>query len=209
MEYAKRVFQIEPNLTKLFDDPKSTTGPCITNSLSSIVTDSAPASCAWGTGSKTANIMLSVLPDGRVLKTIAELAKERGLGVGFVTTTRLTHANPAAWYSHNPNRDAEDAIALDLLNIKPDVALGGGGRHFDPTKREDGRNLWLEFANQGYQVVTSREDLKRASFDRPILGTFNSSHMSYYIDRVDDPKIGSIEPNLPEMTAVALAVLSH
>ncbi len=209
MEYAKRVFGIQTNLQRLFDDPHARTGLTITSSLSSVVTDSAPASVAWGTGSKTANRYLAVLPDGRILKTIAELAKERELGVGFVTTTRLTHATPAAWYSHNPNRDAEDDIAVDLFNIRPDVALGGGSRHFDPSRRGDKRDLWTEFSRQGYQVVRTREELKKASLDRPILGTFNVSHMSYYVDRVNDRSLGYTEPTLAEMTAVALAILSR
>lgn len=209
MEFARRVFNIQPYFTHLFNDVHTTTGLVITNSLSSIVTDSAPASVAWGTGSKTANRMLSVLPDGRKLKTICELAKEQGLGIGFVTTTRLTHATPAAWYSHNQNRDAEDDIALDLLKLEPDVALGGGSRHFDPKRRRDGRDLWQEFAQKGYQVINQREELKRVSPERPVLGTFNTSHLSYFIDRLNDPNLRRIEPTLPEMTAVALSVLSH
>lgn len=209
MEFAKRVFNIQPYFTHLFNDTKTTTGLTITNSLSSIVTDSAPASVAWATGSKTANRMLSVLPDGRQLKTISELAKERGLGIGFVTTTRLTHATPAAWYSHNMNRDAEDDIAIDLLKIEPDVALGGGSRHFDPKRRRDGKDLWQEFAQKGYQVVTTREELKKISPKRPVLGTFNASHLSYFIDRLNDSNLGNVEPTLPEMTAVALSVLSQ
>ncbi|MCS7199910.1 MAG: alkaline phosphatase [Caldimicrobium sp.] len=207
LEYAKRVFNIEPNLTKLFNDPRSVTGIVSTNSLSSVVTDSAPASVAWGTGSKTANRVLAVLPDGRKLKTIAELAKERGLSVGFVTTTRITHATPAGWYSHHLNRDAEDDIAVELLNFRPEVALGGGRRHFEG--RKDGRNLFVEFANAGYEVVLNRDQLRQASLKKPLLGIFASSHLSYYIDRANDTHLGKTQPTLPEMTAVALSILAR
>jgi len=60
-----------------------------TASLSSVVADSAPASAAWATGVHTANHFLSVLPNGKELKTISEIAKENDYEVGFVTTTRV------------------------------------------------------------------------------------------------------------------------
>jgi alkaline phosphatase len=181
------------------------------NSLSSIVPDSAPASAAWATGSKTVNRMLASLPDGRPLKTIMELAKEHEYATGLVTTTRVTHATPAAWISHQLNRDNEDDIALDYLKFRPDVLLGGGSVHFSSSKRTDGKDLFAEFAADGYDVVKDRVQLLShtgKSSNRPLLGTFNSSHISYYIDRLNDVKLREKEPNLSEMTAAALQRLS-
>jgi alkaline phosphatase len=177
------------------------------NSLSSIVTDSAPASAAWATGSKTINRMLAALPDGRPLKTIMELAKERHYAVGLVTTTRVTHATPAAWISHQLNRDNEDNIALDYLKFKPDVLLGGGSAQFSSSKRKDGRDLFAEFAAAGFEIVRNRDQLLTLSgkpSDRPLLGAFNLSHISYYIDRLNDAELNKNQPTLAEMTAVAL-----
>jgi alkaline phosphatase len=184
-----------------------------TQSLSSLVTDSAPASAAWSTGSHTANGMLAALPDGTPLKTIMEILDERGLSTGLVTTTRITHATPAAWVSHNTNRDAEDAIAVDYLNFKPNVLLGGGSRHFDPARRTDHRDLFDEFGTAGYDVLKTRASLESYASalpnDRKLLGLFNASHMSYYLDRLNDPALGAAEPTLGEMTAVALKKLSR
>ncbi|MCS7149753.1 MAG: alkaline phosphatase [Caldimicrobium sp.] len=209
MEYARRVFKIEPNLSKLLQDSRTRVSLSVTNSLSSVVTDSAPASVAWATGSKTANRLLASLPDGKKLKTIAELAKDKGMGLGFVTTTRITHATPAGWYSHHLNRDAEDEVALDLLALKPDVAMGGGLRHFLSDKRIDKRDLIAKFRGAGYQVVQTREELKKASLSRPVLGLFADSHLSFYIDRINDRELSTIQPTLPEMTAVALSILGE
>ncbi|MCX8022428.1 MAG: alkaline phosphatase [Syntrophorhabdaceae bacterium] len=181
-----------------------------TSSLSSVVTDSAPASVAWATGSKTANRMLSSLPDGRRLTTIFELAREKGIACGVVTTTRLTHATPAAWYSHNVNRDAEEDIAGELLNSGLMVALGGGDRFFDGEKRKDKQDLYNKFRNKGYEVSKNREELLRTKSDNtPLLGVFNSSHLSYFVDRINDKRLGSLQPTLPEMTSVALDRLSR
>lgn len=205
-EIATRVFG-EPDtaLYRLMRDEKTRTAYMGTASLTSIVTDSAPASAAWATGVKTANRMLATLPDGTKLTTILELAKMKGLATGLVTTTRVTHATPAAWVSHSPNRDAEDDIALDYLRFQPEVLLGGGTRHFDPARRADGRDLFSEFSARGYDVVRTRTELRSLAIsDRKVLGLFNSSHLDYYVDRINNASLGSIQPTLAEMTAVAL-----
>ena len=41
-----------------------------------------------------------------------------GKSVGFVTTTRVTHATPAALYAHTPERDWEGDV--DTVGISPD-----------------------------------------------------------------------------------------
>ena len=190
-------------------DPKSSVGLMATASLSSIVTDSAPASVAWSTGSKTANRFLAVLPDGRPLTTIFELVKPRGVATGLVTTTRVTHATPAAWVSHQPHRDSEDEIASELLAFRPNVLLGGGKKHFSPKARKDGQDLMAQFAQAGYDTATDRAallDLPHSA--KPLVGLFNNSHISYYVDRLNDPKLSS-QPSLPEMTTAALRRLSE
>lgn len=210
-EVATRVFGEQGTaFYELMRDRKTIASYMGTASLTSIVTDSAPASVAWATGSKTANGMLATLPDGTRLTTILELAKAAGLGTGLVTTTRVTHATPAAWVSHNRDRDAENEIALDHLAFKPDVLLGGGSRHFDPARRPDRRDLFAEFAAAGYDVVRTRSELRSlAVSDRPIFGIFNASHLSYYVDRVNVPALGNQQPTLAEMTTVALNRLSR
>ncbi len=210
-ETATRVFGEESTaIYDLMADRKTIASYMGTSSLSSIVTDSAPASAAWATGVKTVNGSLSSLPDGTKLTTILELARARQLATGLVTTTRVTHATPAAWVSHSMNRDLENDIALDYVGFKPDVLLGGGTRFFSKTNRPDGRDLFAEFASGGYDVVRSRTELKNLGVsDRGIFGTFNNSHMSYYVDRLNVPALGNQEPTLAEMTSVALNRLSR
>ena len=69
--------------------------------------DSAPTMTAMVTGVKTNDRTISVdqfvkfaEPDGAIvkqhaLKTVLEMAEEKGLSTGVVTTTRVTHATPA------------------------------------------------------------------------------------------------------------------
>lgn len=191
-------------------DSRSSVGYMATASLSSIVTDSAPASAAWATGVKTSNRLLATLPDGRPLTTILELLKGEGYGCGLVTTTRVTHATPAAWISHQPHRDLEDAIALDMLAFRPDVLLGGGSVHFDAAKRPDKKDLFAGFAKAGFDVVRNRKALLASKPDgRPLMGAFSSSHLAYAVDRLNDQELGAGQPSLPEMTAAALQRLSR
>jgi alkaline phosphatase len=155
---------------------------------------------------------MASLPDGRPLKTIMELAKEQGYACGLVTTTRVTHATPAAWVTHQLQRDNEEAIAMDYLKFNPEVLMGGGSRFFDPSRRKDGNDLFKAFSETGYDVVRERDRLlssETLSSQKPLLGVFSSSHMSYYVDRLNQPELGKKQPTLPEMTKVALEKLSR
>jgi alkaline phosphatase len=154
------------------------------------VPDSAGTMTAMVTGAKTRAGVLSVdasVPrgdhaavEGHRLTTLFERAEERGLSTGVVTTTRITHATPAATFAHSPERGWEVDVALSegaraadfpdiarqLVEFGPgdglEVALGGGSILFLPTNesdpnepaaqgvRRDGRDLTREW-------VTGRE----------------------------------------------------
>ncbi len=94
-------------------------------------TDSASAGTALATGIKTDDGNLAWLPgdpaDG-ALTTVAEtLRDERGFAIGVVSTVPFTHATPAAFVSHNVNRNNYHAIASEILAVvKPEVVIGGG-----------------------------------------------------------------------------------
>ncbi len=166
------------------------------------VTDSAPSMSAYMTGVKMNNEVISMSSDtvavepaadangnklanncgarnGTPAVTLLEMAKARGLSAGVVTTTRITHATPAATYSHICHRDLENDIAAAMVpggagynaalgRTGIDVLLGGGTQFFTP------------FSKGG----------KR-------------SHMSYDLDR-DTAK----EPSLADMTSKAMDVLA-
>ena len=182
------------------------TGSMQTHSLTSVVTDSAAGSSAWSTGRKVVNYFVSMIPDGTPLATIHQLARDRGMRTGLVTTTRITHATPAAFAVSIRNRDLEDEIAALYLENRIDVLLGGGAGHFDPAAREDRRDLFGDFRREGYDVVRTAEELERSNGSR-ILGAFTpgTEHMPYEIDRRFQ---GHPAPSLPAMTRKALDVLS-
>jgi alkaline phosphatase len=168
--------------------------------------------------------------NGGPVTTILELAKAAGRSTGVVTTTRVTHATPAATYAHICNRDGENQIASQLVknsgDANPvgayntalgngvDVILGGGRRHFLPStasgsKRLDANDLTAKMVTNGYTYVTDKTALANIvpSASTKILGLFTASHMSYDYDRQQNQS--STEPSLSDMTSKAIDVLAQ
>lgn len=147
--------------------------------------DSAGTMSAMATGAKTRAGMISVgqsmarkdctgLKDGTLL-TLWELAAAAGMETGVITTTRLTHATPAATLAHVPDRNWESdgdvpkkARQLGCTDIAQQmitnsygrgakVLMGGGRVNFMPAsqsdpeypdvkgRRKDGRDLIAEW----------------------------------------------------------------
>ena len=177
------------------------TGYAITYSADSNVTDSAAAGTALASGYKTDNGFIGVLPNGEVVPTIAEVLAEQGYKTGVIATSRITHATPAAYYGHSNDRDAEQVLAEQLVNSNLTVALGGGWNYFDPTRRADRKDLISVAKGNGFDYITTKQELMAYSGEK-VLGLFASSHMNSVTERTP------AEPLLPEMTAKAIEILS-
>jgi alkaline phosphatase len=182
-------------------------GSARTFAADSRVTDSAAGATAYAAATKTYNGAIAVDSLKRPVATIFEAAKARGMPTGLVATSRITHATPASFVTHVPQRWMENEIASQLLSFAPDVVFGGGRRHFVPdsvdgSRRKDTRNLLAEARAAGYTLV---ED--RAGFDgvqaTPVMGLFATSHMDYELDRDD-----AAQPSLAAMTRKAIDLLS-
>jgi alkaline phosphatase len=182
-------------------------GSIRTHATDNRVTDSAASATAYSTGVKTYNGAISVDTERRPVGTVLQAAQRRGMATGVVTTTRITHATPAAFVAHVPQRSMEIEIADHLLWTRPDVVIGGGTRLFLPEadggSRTDGRNLIDEARNLGYTVALDRSDF-RAGSTMPFLALLAEDHLAYEIDRhLTD------EPSLADMTRKALELLSQ
>jgi alkaline phosphatase len=184
-------------------------GLVTTYSSSNAVTDSGAAATAMASGVKTDNRYVGTDARGTPVATIADRARARGWRIGYVTTTRITHATPAAFYAHVTNRDDEITIAEQLLIQKPDVALGGGAAFFVPAerggKRADGRDLLEEARKAGYAVWTRGDSWTDPPPSR-LLGLFAADHIAYVLDDRRLPAEHR-DPDLERMTRLALDVL--
>jgi len=193
---------------QLLQDPEAVVGLFETRSLDSLVTDSSAASSAWGSGSMVFNGAVNVLPDGTKLTPIAQLMKRAGKRVGLVTTTTITHATPAGFAAVTPNRDDEQTIAMQYLDVV-DVLMGGGRRFFDAAQRADKRDLIAEYQQKGYAFWERREQVRGRERPEKVLGLFYAGHVPYTIDHKNDPQLWEQIPTLAEMTRAALEILSR
>jgi alkaline phosphatase len=90
-----------------------------THSANSWVTDSGPGASVYSAGENGKIDNEAVAYDvqkGESVETILEAAKKEGYAVGIITTTRVTHATPAAFASHIWFRDLEDYIASQYIS---------------------------------------------------------------------------------------------
>ncbi|MCF6331659.1 MAG: alkaline phosphatase [Draconibacterium sp.] len=129
-----------------------------TQSADNYITDSAAGATALSTGVRTNNGAIGVDVNNKPVKSILEEAEENGLATGLVSTSTITHATPASFIAHQPQRNMYEEIAADFLKTDIDVFIGGGKAHF--TQRKDGRNLVEELKEKGYRY---EEDLDKIS----------------------------------------------
>lgn len=130
-----------------------------TSSRNRWVTDSAAGMTAIMTGHKTANGMVSSLPQPNgapvAVKTFLEHAEERGLSTGVVTNMPIWDATPAATYAHAASRKMKDEIFAQLLKPRfgdgVDVIVGRGAKDAVASFAKRGQTPAQAFAAAGYR----------------------------------------------------------
>jgi alkaline phosphatase len=165
-----------------------------------VVTDSAAAATALSTGQKTYNGAIAVSTDKKPIKTMLEVAKEKGMTTALVATSQVNHATPASFVAHNDYRRNYDDIANDFVDnrikgkLPVDLILGGGTEYFI----RDDRDIVEEFKKAGYIYTDSLSSLH--SLDKlPAIGLFAPKGLPHAIDQ---------DPNrLEKMTSKALSLL--
>ncbi|WP_127347839.1 alkaline phosphatase [Pseudidiomarina mangrovi] len=165
------------------------------------VTDSAAAATALATGVKSYNGAIGLDTQQQPLTTMMEVAKQQGWGTGAVVSVQVTHATPAAFFTHHASRTMYDAIADSYAQQVSagewgfDVLLGGGQSHFV----RDDKNWLPELTAQGLHIATEIEQLNQLQHT-PVLGLFAPLALPHSIDA---------EPQLAAMTTQALRLLQQ
>ncbi|MEZ5709046.1 MAG: alkaline phosphatase [Blastomonas sp.] len=211
------------------------------------VADSAATATAIVTGTKTRSGMLGVGPEvvrddcaaslAGSVPTLFEMAEDKGLATGVISTARITHATPASTYSHAPNRDWENDTMLPAGSACKDIArqlvewphgdgfevvFGGGRANFLPKgsadpeyadktgARGDGRDLTAEWmaAHPNGRFVWNSEGFQ--AFD-PMVGgpVLGLFERSHMQFEADRAGDSGGEPSLADMVSVAIAKLSR
>lgn len=168
-----------------------------------------------------------------------ELAAAAGLATGVVTTTRITHATPAATYGHAPDRNWEydmampvaaraggcRDLALQLAEFRIgggiDVALGGGRTEFMPAnqrdpeypglpgKRLDGRDLIAEWQQQPGAAYVWNAAQLTAVDPARTQHLLGLFEPEHLHYETERAKDAAGEPSLSEMTRAALSILKR
>jgi alkaline phosphatase len=204
--YSNRVLNRDLRMSELMRSGH--TAYLLNDTADAIVTESAAAAGQIATGKRMTARAISMGADGTTpIGTIMELAKQRKMATGLVTTSGITDATPAAFAAHVAKRSDEASVAEQELKFGADVLMGGRKQFFLPQSaggsRKDDRNLLEEARQAGYAVVETAADLAEAPPGK-LLGLFNMGNMAYEIDRAD-----TAEPSLAEMSAKALQILSR
>jgi alkaline phosphatase len=198
------------------------TGTVMTNPGKKLVVDSSCSATQYSTGEYSLPEVVGLDQEGRVSETILEAAKKAGMKTGLISDTRITHATPASYASHNIKRSNENEIAQEMLSVGPDLMLAGGLRHFIPktitkelreeipahiklrSKRKDEVNLLDVAKNSGYSLVFDKHSLE-VNNSKKVLGLFTNSAMPNGIwnsNNKNNPKRKI--PTLSDMTKFAL-----
>lgn len=146
------------NRGKLYLENCEVTGLSKTYCANKLVTDSGAGGTAMAIGQKTNYHSVGVDVNGNPQPSLIKLAKQKGMSAGVAVTCRLWDATPADFCCHNTDRDNEDEIIADYVNCEADYVVGGGAKKFE--NRKDGRNIFKELEQKGYQVARSWEECK-------------------------------------------------
>ena len=175
---------------KLYMELLPVKGEAATHSANSDVTDSAASGTAMACGVKTNNGMIGMSPDKTPYSSILELLDQKGWRTGLVATSEISHATPASFASHVDSRDKQKEIAVQMLDNRVDVLLGGGRKHWND-------KLLTKAATDGYQVIETRDEMLTLK-PGPVLGLFVNGGMTTF-----EP-----EPSLMEMSKTAIDLLN-
>lgn len=167
-----------------------------------VVTDSAASATALSSGHKSYNGAIAVDTDKKPLKTMLEIAKQRGMTTALLATSQINHATPASFAAHNESRNNYDEIANDYIDNKiagklpVDLMLGGGIKYFI----RDDRNLVDEFKAAGYQYGDDIQNLDQIT-QLPAIGLYAAKGLPFALD--ENPT------RLTKLTSKALDLLDN
>lgn len=141
-----------------------------TNSRSFGATDSAAAATAMATGVSVKNGRISY--DGNQnLKTILELAHEKGMKTGIVTTDKLNGATPAAFSSHASDRDDTLDIITGQSTSNVDLFIGNYNEDYFTNSEL--------FTNNGYTMCDNVSELATLTNETKVLASLENINSQY------------------------------
>ncbi|MVZ61507.1 alkaline phosphatase [Sphingobacterium humi] len=180
------------------------------HSLSHGVTDSGAGGTALAVGFKTKNGVIGMDSAGvKSYKSIAYMAKEKGMKVGITTSVSIDHATPASFYANQKDRNMYYEIGQDI--IKSNFDFFGGSGFLKPetnAKKETVAPLYPQLEKAGYTLLYGMKDFNQVKKGQNKLILMNdkgtpASSLKFAIDQ----KQGDM--NLANITEAAIKTLSQ
>lgn len=203
---AQIKYQKLSNWIDLYNHPNTSRALMDTASESSLVTDSAAASSAWGGGKRVPNGSLNINTDGSSNTPILQKFKQAGKSVGCITTVPITHATPAGFCVAVDKRNEQEYIAELYTALNFDIFLGGGAKYVLKELRSDKKDVAAIFREKGYAVVSNKKSLLQSSASK-LVGIFAEDALPYTIDQINDKELAETTPSLAEMLTKGLSIL--
>lgn len=226
MQYAKLAPKSsfenrESTLEKLINEGKLSL--VYNNTAFSIVSDSAAAATQFATGQTTQPEAVGVNKDLNSVSSVLIDAKNQGKATGLITDTYVLDATPAGFFGHAKNRKEYTVLSKNLLEVKPDIVMGGGFNHFvtknnlesgvltnilnkvpyaseiNPKNTDD--KTFETLLKSSYALVFDEKSLLKAKGNR-IFGLFAAEGYPFNIDGL------KTAPDLTTMTKKAVETLS-
>ncbi|WP_319583375.1 alkaline phosphatase [uncultured Pseudodesulfovibrio sp.] len=194
---------------KLAIDSMPAQGITTTFANDRFITGSAASATALATGVKTNINYIGVDPSFKPVKTIAEMARDKGMKVGIVSSVSVDHATPAAFYAHVKTRSMYHEIDHALADSGFDFFAGGGLKDPQGKKSKAPMGDALEKAKaNGYKVITDKKDFMALKPGDGKVIAWNAwlqdgKALPYVMDMTDK------DITLPEFTGKAIEMLDN
>ncbi len=164
---------------------------CTTHCKNRIITDSGAAGSAIACGQKFNVGEIAYSETENQPKSIAKVAKEKGMKVGIISTAPMNHATPASFYANQPTRKNYYQIGLQLAESNFDF-FGGGGLLKQTGNKKDEKDLMTIYQESGYLTFTSLKAIaSMKSHNNKVIFTNETldrdASIPYKIDREDAP----------------------
>ncbi len=176
-------------------------GMATTHAENQYITGSAAAATALACGEKTTIGTISMNPAHTLpFKTIAEMAKEKGMKVGIVSSVSIDHATPACFYAHETSRGNYYEIASQMDDSGFDY-FGGG------YVKENAADIENQMDAAGYTRVSTLGGLRGVPVGQKCWATtdvYDGKALNYEIDR-----IGTSEISLAQFTQEGIRLLDN
>lgn len=200
-------------------------------------TDSAAAGTAMACGVKTYNGAIGLNSQREAVENVVERADALSKATGVISSAPISHATPAAFCVHTPNRNTYSEIAQKMFYASPlDVLMGGGHPWYNDSGKRleqpnfkyvggeatwnalvegtlDMKSPWslIETPGQVQELMTG-DTPTRVVFVAQVHRTLQQKRPSMDDRKLtapgDDPLIDSV-PTLTEMTRAAINVLDE